>query len=133
MTDEEMEFQPGETDEEMAERLRPLVNDILETFNERQVSPAEVGMVVLSLTYRLLEVLKEAPEARRHFVLTLINLINNYLADELQGDTAAKNDFVVQEDSVGATRLGRPFYGGFFLGFCLKPETFSILDVNYGR
>lgn len=98
MIDEEMEFQPGETDEEMAERLRPLVNDILETFNERQVSPAEVGMVVLSLTYRLLEVLKEAPEARRHFVLTLINLINNYLADELQIDTAAKNDFVVQED-----------------------------------
>ena len=98
MTDEEMEFQPGETDEEMAERLRPLVNDILETFNERQVAPAEAGMVVLSLTYRLLEVLKEAPEARRHFVLTLINLINNYLADELQGDTAAKNDFAVQED-----------------------------------
>lgn len=98
MTDEETEFQPGETDEEMAERLRPLVNDILETFNERQVSPSEVGMVVLSLTYRLLEVLKEAPEARRHFVLTLINLINNYLADELQGDTAAKNDFAVHED-----------------------------------
>ena len=98
MTDEEIEFQPGETDEEMAERLRPLVNDILETFNERQVSPSEVGMVVLSLTYRLLEVLKEAPEARRHFVLTLINLINNFLADELQGDTAAKSDFAVKED-----------------------------------
>ena len=47
-------------------------------------------MVVLSLTYRLLEVLKETPEARRHFILTLINLINNYLADELRGDLAAR-------------------------------------------
>jgi hypothetical protein len=98
MTDEEIEFQPGEADTEMAERLRPLVNDILEIFNVQQVSPAEAGMVVLSLTYRLLEVLKEAPEARRHFVLTLINLINNFLADELQGDTAGLNDFAVQED-----------------------------------
>ena len=98
MTDEEIEFQPGEADTEMAERLRPLVNEILEIFNERQVSPSEAGMVVLSLTYRLLEVLKEAPEARRHFVLTLINLINNFLAAELHGDTVAKNDFAVHED-----------------------------------
>jgi hypothetical protein len=40
-------------------------------------------MVVMSLTYRLLGVLKEAPEARRHFILTLINLINNFLAEEM--------------------------------------------------
>ena len=29
MTDSESEFQPGENDVEMAERLRPLVNEIL--------------------------------------------------------------------------------------------------------
>ncbi len=98
MPDEEIEFHGGETDAEMAERIRPLVNEILEMFNERQISPSEAGMVVLSLTFRLLEVLQEAPEARRHFILTLINLINNYLADELQGDLANKNDFSVHED-----------------------------------
>ena len=97
MTDAETEFQTGESDEEMAERTRPLVNEILEMFNNRQVPPSEVGMVVLSLTYRLLEVLKEAPEARRHFVITLINLINNYLADELHGDAAVKCDLSVKE------------------------------------
>ena len=94
----ENDWPPGETDDEMAERTRPLVNEILEIFNQRQISPSEAGMVVLSLTYRLLEVLQEAPEARRHFILTLINLINNYLADELQGDLAAQSDFSVQED-----------------------------------
>ncbi len=98
MADEEIEFHGGETDAEMAERIRPLVNEILELFNERQIAPSEAGMVVLSLTFRLLEVLKEAPEARRHFILTLINLINNYLADELQGDVATKSDFSVHED-----------------------------------
>ncbi len=98
MADEEIEFHGGETDADMAERIRPLVNEILELFNERQISPSEAGMVVLSLTFRLLEVLKEAPEARRHFILTLINLINNYLADELQGDVATKSDFSVHED-----------------------------------
>jgi hypothetical protein len=98
MTDAETELPTGETDAEMTDRLRPLVNEILEIFNERQVSPADAGMVVMSLTYRLLEVLKETPEARRHFILTLINLINNYLADELQGDPAAKCALSVKED-----------------------------------
>ena len=98
MTDVETEFQTGESDADLAERIRPLVNEILEIFNERQISPADAGMVVLSLTYRLLEIMKEAPEARRHFILTLINLINNYLADELQVDLAAKDTFAVKED-----------------------------------
>jgi len=98
MTAVENDSPPGETDEEMAANIRPLVNEILEMFNQRQISPAEAGMVVMSLTYRLLEVLQEAPAARRHFILTLINLINNYLADELQGDLAAHSDFSVQED-----------------------------------
>lgn len=98
MTDPEGEFQLGESDTEMAERIRPLVNDILETFNQHHISPAEAGMVVLSLTYRLLEMLKEAPEARRHFILTLITLINNFLADELQGGSLEKSGLVVQEE-----------------------------------
>ena len=72
------------TDEEMAARVRPLVNEILERFNQENVSPSQAGMVVLALIYRLLEVLEEAPEARRFFILALINLINNYLADEME-------------------------------------------------
>ncbi|MCX5892362.1 MAG: hypothetical protein NTW80_05200 [Deltaproteobacteria bacterium] len=98
MTDAETEFPTGEPDAAMAERIRPLVNEILENFNARQISPAEAGMVVLSLTFRLLEVLKETPEARRHFILTLINLVNNYLADELQGDLTTQANFAVKED-----------------------------------
>jgi hypothetical protein len=72
------------TDEEMEARVRPLVNDILERFNQEGISPSQAGMVVLGLTYRLMEVMQDAPEARRFFVLTLINLINNYLAEEME-------------------------------------------------
>lgn len=98
MTDPENEFQEGESDAEMTQRIRPTVNEILEIFNERQISPAEVGMVVLSLTYRLLEVLKEVPEARRHFIGTLINLINNFLAEEMQSAPTEKCGIVVKEE-----------------------------------
>lgn len=98
MTASDIESPPEEIDAEMAERLRPLVNEILEMFNERQVSPADVGMVVLSLTYRLLEVLKEAPEARRHFIATLITLINNFLAGELESASGPEDEFTVKED-----------------------------------
>jgi hypothetical protein len=77
------ELETPVTDAEMAERVRPLVNDILERFNQEAISPSEAGMVVLSLTYRLLGVLAEAPEARRLFIVSLVNLINNYLAGEL--------------------------------------------------
>lgn len=77
------------TDEELEERVRPLVNDILERFNQEQISPSEAGMVILSLTYRLLGLLEEAPEARRFFILTLINLINNFLAEEMEGKSSA--------------------------------------------
>lgn len=87
-----------ETDAAMAERLRPLVNDILEIFNQRQVSPAEAGMVVLSLTYRLLGVLHEAPEARRHFIVTLITLINNFLREELESGGGPAGDFPGREE-----------------------------------
>jgi hypothetical protein len=31
-----------------------------------------------------MEVMHDAPEARRFFILSLINLINNYLAEEME-------------------------------------------------
>jgi hypothetical protein len=73
------------SDEEMEANIRPLVNEILDRFNEESVSPSQAGLVILALIYRLLEVLKDEPEARRFFILTLINLINNYLAEEMEG------------------------------------------------
>ena len=71
-------------DAEMEARVRPLVNEILERFNQENISPSQAGMVILALIYRLLEVLEDAPEARRFFILALINLINNYLAEEME-------------------------------------------------
>jgi hypothetical protein len=79
------EIQIAATDEDMEQRIRPLVNDILERFNQENISPSEAGMVVLSLIYRLMTVLEETPEARRFFNLNLINLINNFLAGEVEG------------------------------------------------
>jgi hypothetical protein len=73
------------TDEEMERRIRPLVNEILDRFNAEDITPAEAGMVILAMIYRLMGLLEEAPEARRFFILTLINLINNFLAGEVEG------------------------------------------------
>ncbi len=67
---------------EMAERVRPLVNEILERFNQENITPPEAGMVVLALISRLLEAMESQPEPRRYFILTLINVINNYLLQE---------------------------------------------------
>jgi hypothetical protein len=67
---------------ELAARVRPLVNEILERFNQENISPPEAGMVVLALISRLLEVMEEQPESRRHFILNLINVINSYLVQE---------------------------------------------------
>ena len=66
------------------QRVRPLVNEILERFNQEGVSPSQAGLVILGLIYRLMEVMHDAPEARRFFILALINLINNYLAEEME-------------------------------------------------
>ena len=63
----------------------PWSTSIFERFNQEDISPSEAGMVILALVYRLMEVLQEAPEARRFFILTLINLINNFLAGEVEG------------------------------------------------
>ena len=72
------------TDEELEASVRPLVNDILDRFNQEDLAPSQAGMVVLALIYRLLEVMRSEPEARRFFILTLINLVNNYLAEEME-------------------------------------------------
>ena len=64
----------------MAERIRPLVNEILERFNQEQIAPAEAGMVILALTHRLLGILSGAQEARNQFIMSLIDLINSYLS-----------------------------------------------------
>ena len=72
------------SDVELEESVRPLVNEFLDRFNEQEVSPSQAGMVILALIYRLLEVMRDEPEARRFFILTLINLVNNYLAEEME-------------------------------------------------
>jgi len=72
------------SDAEMEARVRPLVNEILERFNQEGVSPSQAGLVVMALIYRLMEVMHDAPEARRFFILALINLVNNYLAEEME-------------------------------------------------
>jgi hypothetical protein len=79
------------SDEEMEASVRPLVNEILDRFNQENVSPSQAGLVVLALIYRLMEVMHDAPEGRRFFILTLINLINNYLTEEMAspGECAA--------------------------------------------
>ena len=79
----EIDTASSATDAELEESVRPLVNEILERFNQEEVSPSQAGLVVLSLIYRLLEVMHDSPEARRFFILALINLINNYLAEEM--------------------------------------------------
>ncbi|MBW1992611.1 MAG: hypothetical protein JRI59_10995 [Deltaproteobacteria bacterium] len=73
-------------EEKLAERVRPLVNDILARFNEEGVTPQEAGMVILALTHRLLGVLDGNPEEQRAFILNVVNLINRYLAGELDQD-----------------------------------------------
>jgi len=72
------------TDAALEENVRPLVNEFLERFNQENISPSQAGMVILALILRLLELLEDAPEARRFFILVLINLINNYLAEEMK-------------------------------------------------
>ncbi|MDD2903569.1 MAG: hypothetical protein PHU44_14180 [Syntrophales bacterium] len=67
---------------EMVERVRPLVNEILERFNQEDVTPSEAGMVILALISRLLEALEGHPEPRRQFILNLIEMVNSYLLKE---------------------------------------------------
>ena len=82
------------SDEALEESVRPLVNEFLDRFNQENVAPSQAGMVILALIYRLLEVMRAEPEARRFFILTLINLVNNYLAEEMEtgGQCAAAGE-----------------------------------------
>ena len=80
----EIDTEAVASDAEMEARVRPLVNEILERFNQEDVSPSQAGLVVMALIYRLMEVMHDEPEARRFFILALINLINNYLAEEME-------------------------------------------------
>ncbi len=70
----------------LAERLRPLVNEILERFNQENIMPREAGLIILALTQRLMSVLAQAPEERRLFIMDFINLVNSYLAGELSAE-----------------------------------------------
>lgn len=74
------------TPEDQAERVRPLINSILERFNAEQITPQEAGWVILGLTHRLMTVLEQTPEERQFFILQFINLVNQYLAGEFQND-----------------------------------------------
>ncbi|MEJ2672526.1 MAG: hypothetical protein P8168_10080 [Deltaproteobacteria bacterium] len=80
----EIETTALSNDEELEASIRPLVNEILDRFNEESVSPSQAGLIILALIYRLLEVMHDEPEARRFFILTLVNLVNNYLAEETE-------------------------------------------------
>ncbi|MDI6852810.1 MAG: hypothetical protein QME75_04300 [Deltaproteobacteria bacterium] len=68
----------------LAERVRPLVNEILADFNTKGVTPQEAGMIILALTHRLMSVLSGNPDEQRIFILHMVNLVNNYLAGNLQ-------------------------------------------------
>jgi hypothetical protein len=85
----EIDTATSATDEELEASVRPLVNEILDRFNQEGVSPSQAGLIILSLTYRLMQVMHNAPEARRFFILTLTNLINNYLAEEMENSEEA--------------------------------------------
>lgn len=70
----------------MAERLRPLVNEILARFNEEAITTEEAGMVILALTHRLMTVLQSNPDEQRAFIVRVVNFINRFLAGEFQED-----------------------------------------------
>lgn len=69
-----------------AERLRPLVNEILARFNEEGITTEEAGLVVLALTHRLMTVLEGHPDEQRAFIVRVVNFINRFLAGEFRED-----------------------------------------------
>lgn len=74
---------PSSPEFEMSERVRPLVNEILERFNQESIGPQEAGAIIIALMHRLLQALDEAPEAQRYFTLSVVQLINQHLAGTL--------------------------------------------------
>ena len=75
MSDDQV--QPAAT--ELSERLCQIVNEILNVFNQKNVTPPEAGTVVLALIHRLMGVLEESPEAQRAFVTSVIEVVNEHL------------------------------------------------------
>ncbi|MDD3579475.1 MAG: hypothetical protein PHW74_00475 [Desulfobacca sp.] len=68
---------------ELAERVRPLVNEILARFNEEGINPQEAGTIIIALMHRLLQALDDNPEAQRLFTLSVVQLVNQHLAGTL--------------------------------------------------
>jgi len=68
---------------ELAERVRPLVNEILARFNEEGINQQEAGTIIIALMHRLLQALDDNPEAQRLFTLSVVQLVNQHLAGTL--------------------------------------------------
>jgi hypothetical protein len=86
MTEEQV--QPVST--ELSEKLCQIVNEILATFNQKNVTPSEAGTVVLALIHRLMGVLQDNPEVQRAFVTSIIGVVNEHLLGILEsGDAPA--------------------------------------------
>lgn len=71
---------------ELSDRLCEIVNEILTTFNERNVTPSEAGTVVMALIHRLMSLLQDNPEVRRAFVTSIIGVVNEHLLGILKSD-----------------------------------------------
>jgi hypothetical protein len=69
---------------ELSDRLCKIVNDILNMFNQANVTPPEAGSVVLALIHRLMGVLQDSPEAQRAFVASVIGVVNEHLLGLLE-------------------------------------------------
>ncbi|WP_449244456.1 hypothetical protein [Desulfobacca acetoxidans] len=72
---------------ELSERLRTIVNDILNMFNQHNISPSEAGTVVLALIHRLMGVLQENQEEQRAFVAAIIEVVNQHLLGMLESNS----------------------------------------------
>jgi hypothetical protein len=82
MTEEQV--QPVTT--ELSDRLRQIVNEILATFNQKNVTPPEAGTIVLALIHRLMGVLQDNPENQRAFVTSIIGVVNEHLLGILENN-----------------------------------------------
>lgn len=84
MTEEPVQLVPTE----LSERLCQIVNEILVTFNQKNVTPSEAGTVVLALIHRLMGLLQDNPEVRRAFVTSIIGVVNEHLLGILESADA---------------------------------------------
>ncbi len=67
----------------LAEKVRPLVNNILARFNDDNITPQEAGVVIIALMHRVLQILHDSPEAQRQIALSVLSLINEHLQGTL--------------------------------------------------